>query len=86
MICGGIFTTGNRPRREIFFTTERNGRKTNGKGTEKTECKDGSVEWAWDVHTVFLYFGLPPDVQKGCPFNGRRVLHFDEASSFSIEK
>jgi len=40
----------------IFFTTEKNGKKANGKGTEgeKTECKDGSSGWNEDGGITFF--------------------------------
>jgi len=38
----------------FFFYNGKNGRKKNGKGTEKTECKDWSVEWAEDGETIFF--------------------------------
>ena len=43
-------------RREIFFTTERNGRKKNGKGTEKDEEKE---EEEGLLHIFFLYRAAP---------------------------
>ena len=36
----------------IFFYNGKNGRKKNGKGTEKTECKDWSIEWAEDGEKI----------------------------------
>jgi len=51
-----FFTTGSRMMREIFFTTERNGRKKNGKGTEKDEEKE---EEEGLLHIFFLYRAAP---------------------------
>ena len=69
-----FFTTGNRPMRGNFFYNGKERKEENGKGTEKIECKTGVLNGMMTEKQLFLYFGLPPDVQKGCPFNYLRVL------------
>ena len=73
-----FFTTENRTRRDIFFTTERNGRKKTERGRKKQNARTGGLNGLGTEAHFFLYFGLPPDVQKGCPFwITHEIFHFE---------
>ena len=54
----------------FFFTTERNGRKKTERGRKTQNTRTGGLNGLRTEAQFFLYFGLPPDVQKGCPFDG----------------
>jgi len=54
----------------VVFHNGKERKEENGKGTEKDE-EEGFLH-------IFLYIGLPPDVQKGCPFwITHEIFHFE---------
>ena len=58
-----------RPRRGNFFYNGKERKEENGRGRKRLNARTGVLNGLRTEAQFFLYFGLPPDVQKGCPFD-----------------